>query len=72
MPFVDFMQTSFGRILRIVLGLVLISVGLFAFGGLLGVIIAIIGLVPLLAGAFGVCILGPLFGADFRGYIRTQ
>jgi Inner membrane protein YgaP-like, transmembrane domain len=72
MPFVDFMQSPLGRILRIVLGLALIGLGLFAFGGLPGVIVAIIGLVPLFAGAFGVCLVGPLFGTDFHGYIRTR
>ncbi len=72
MPFVTFMQTPFGRTLRVALGLVLIILGLFTFGGVLGVILAIIGLVPLVAGAMGVCLAGPLFGADFHGYIRTR
>ena len=72
MPFIDFMQSPFGRVLRIVLGLTLIGLGLFALGGFAGVIVAVIGVVPLVAGAFGVCIVGPLFGADFHGYIRTR
>lgn len=72
MPFVDFMQSLFGRILRIVVGLVLIGIGLLALGGPVGAIVAVIGLVPLIAGASGVCILGPLFGADVRGYTRTR
>lgn len=72
MPFVTFMQTPFGRALRIVLGLVLITLGLFTLGGLFGVIVAIIGLVPLVAGALGVCVAGPLFGTDFHGYRRSR
>lgn len=72
MPFVDFMQSSIGRVLRIVVGLVLIALGLFVIGGPAGGVVAVIGLVPLLAGAFGICIVGPLFGADFRGYVRSR
>lgn len=72
MPFVTFMQTPFGRALRVTLGLVLIILGLFALGGISGVILAIIGLVPLVAGTMGVCIAGPLFGADLRGHPGTR
>jgi hypothetical protein len=72
MPFVDFMQSPFGRTLRVTLGLVLIILGLFAVGGALGIVLAVVGLVPLVAGVMGVCIAGPLFGADFHGYIRTR
>ncbi len=68
MPLAAFMQSSFGRLLRIVLGCELIGLGRFALGGVGGVIVAIIGLVPLIAGAFGVCLVGPLFGADFHGH----
>ena len=72
MPFVDFMQSPIGRTLRIVVGLALISLGFFALGGPVGVIVTIVGFVPLLAGAFGVCLLGPLFGTDFRGDTRAR
>lgn len=67
MPLVTFLQTPLGRTLRVALGLVLILLGLFAIGGFLGVLLAIIGLVPLVAGVMGVCLAGPLFGADLRG-----
>lgn len=72
MLFVDFMQTPLGRTIRVALGLVLILLGLFTIGGFGGAILAIIGLVPLVAGAMGVCIAGPLFGADFHGHIRAR
>ena len=72
MTFVTFMQTPFGRTLRVTLGLVLIILGLFTLGGVMGVILAIIGLVPLVAGAMGVCIAGPLFGADLHGHSGTR
>jgi hypothetical protein len=72
MPFVDFMQSPFGRTLRVALGLVLILLGLFGVGGALGIVLAVVGLVPLVAGVTGICIAAPLFGADFHGFIRTR
>jgi hypothetical protein len=67
MSFVSFMRSTNGRLLRVVAGVVLILVGLAAVGGTGGVIIAIIGVVPLLAGIFNFCLFGPLFGVGLRG-----
>ena len=66
-PFVSFMASSAGRGARVVAGIVLIVLGIWPIGGALGVIVAIVGLVPLLAGAFDVCVLAPLFGQPFQG-----
>jgi hypothetical protein len=46
MPFVDYMQASFGRILQVVVGLALTGLGLFAVGGLMGTSVVMIGIVP--------------------------
>ncbi|MDQ5895551.1 MAG: hypothetical protein QG596_1812 [Actinomycetota bacterium] len=67
MGFVNFMRSNAGRLLRIVAGLALILVGLFVIGGTRGVIVAIVGLVPLAAGIFNFCLFGPLFGVDLWG-----
>lgn len=67
MGFVDFMRSNAGRLLRIVAGIALILVGLLAIGGTGGVILAIVGLVPLAAGIFNFCLFGPLFGVDLWG-----
>ena len=67
MGFVDFMRSNAGRLLRIVAGIALILVGLLAIGGTGGVIVAIVGLVPLAAGIFNFCLFGPLFGVDLWG-----
>jgi hypothetical protein len=67
MGFVKFMSSSAGRLLRIGAGVALIAIGLGAIGGTAGTIIAVVGVVPLLAGVFNVCLFGPLFGAGFRG-----
>jgi hypothetical protein len=62
-----FMATSTGRLIRIVLGLALIVIGLWGIGDTAGWIIAIIGLVPLAAGAANVCLIAPLLGEPLRG-----
>jgi hypothetical protein len=65
-PFVKFMASGAGRILRIVAGLALIALG-FYFQGTTGVIVGVIGAVPLAAGLFDFCIFAPLFGAPMSG-----
>lgn len=69
--FVTFMASTAGRLVRIVAGIVLILVGLFALGGTggntAGIVVAVIGLVPLLAGLFDVCLFAPLFGYPLSG-----
>lgn len=66
-PFVTFMSSSAGRILRIVAGLALVVWGWFGLGGITGIIVAVIGLLPLLAGVFDICLFAPLFGCPISG-----
>jgi len=70
MSFVSFMRSSAGRRLRIAGGGALIVAGL-AIGGTGMTILAIVGVVPLAAGAFNVCLFAPLFGLDFMGHKRA-
>ncbi len=65
--FVKFMASSAGRITRILAGLVLIVGGWFGLGGTGGTILAVVGLVPLVAGLFDFCVFAPLFGAPLSG-----
>lgn len=65
--FVGFMASIYGRGLRIVAGVALIVVGLFVVEGTGGIILAVVGLVPLFAGAFDFCIFAPLLGFPFLG-----
>ncbi len=67
MPFVTFMNSTAGRLVRVLLGVVLIVVGLAVVGGTGGIVLAVVGLVPIAAGAGNVCIAGPLFGCDLHG-----
>ncbi len=66
-PFVKFMVSPAGRLTRIVAGFALIAGGLFWVGGGVGIVIAAIGLVPLLAGSIDVCVFAPLFGYPLAG-----
>ncbi len=53
----NFMNTTAGRALRVVLGIVLVYVGLAVLGGTAGWIVAIVGLVPIAMGLYGHCLI---------------
>lgn len=63
----SFLAGSAGRLIRALAGLALILIGLFLVKGTGGWILAIVGLVPLLAGVFDFCVFAPLFGLPFVG-----
>lgn len=69
--FVGFMQSAAGRLLRIVVGIALIALGVFAVGGAWGVVLAVVGAVPLIAGVVGICLFAPLFGYTLTGERRS-
>jgi hypothetical protein len=65
MSFVKFMSSMSGRALRIVAGVVMVLVGLFAVQGIWVPILAIVGLVMLLAGLLNFCLIAPIVKAPF-------
>jgi purine-cytosine permease-like protein len=65
--FARFMAGTNGRIIRGVIGLVLIGIGLILIEPPLSIVVALIGLIPLTAGVFDFCLLTPLFGMPFKG-----
>jgi len=65
MSFLTFMSSPAGRVVRIVAGLALVLVGLAAGGGFIA--LSVIGLVPLAAGIFDVCLFAPLAKQPFTG-----
>ncbi len=67
MSLISFLASSTGRVVRIIAGIVLIAIGLLVIGSTGGLILAVIGLVPLLAGIFDFCVFAPLFGASVSG-----
>ncbi len=66
-PFITFMASSTGRIIRIAAGVALITWGLLGLDGTTGIIVAVAGAVPLLAGLFDFCLFAPLFGCPLSG-----
>lgn len=65
--FFRFIAGSLGRLIRILAGVALIVIGLWLVQGVGGWILAIVGLVPLLAGIFDRCVFAPMFGLPFDG-----
>lgn len=66
-PFVSFMASTTGRIVRIVAGIALIAWGVLGLGGTTGIIVAVVGVLPLLAGLLDFCVFAPLFGDPLSG-----
>lgn len=65
--FAQLMSTLGGRLGRGVAGIGLIAAGLGLVGGLPGVALAVVGVVPLLAGLADLCIFSALFGGPLHG-----
>lgn len=70
-----FLGSTWGRGVRVVAGLALIGTGIVLGDGWLA--LAIVGVLPLAAGVFDVCVLGPLFrlpvlGRRFRAATAGQ
>jgi hypothetical protein len=67
-PFISFMASRNGRIVRIVAGAILVVWGFFGIdNATTGTIVVLVGLVPLAAGIFDFCVFAPLFGAPLSG-----
>jgi Inner membrane protein YgaP-like, transmembrane domain len=66
-PMIKFLATTAGRITRIIAGIALIALGTLVVNGVGGIILAVVGLVPLVAGLFDFCVFAPLFGAPLAG-----
>jgi Protein of unknown function (DUF2892) len=65
--FVVFMASTAGRWVRIVAGVALIAWGWTMHQTTTGIILMVVGLVPLLTGVFNVCLIAPIIGAPFAG-----
>jgi hypothetical protein len=66
-PFIRFIASPAGRILRIVAGSATIAWGVLAIGGDDGMLIAAAGVLPILTGVFNICVVGPLIGGPISG-----
>ena len=65
--FAQFMSSAAGRILRVIAGLAIIYWGYTARATTTGTVLMIVGLVPLIAGAFNLCFFSPLLGGPLSG-----
>lgn len=65
--FAQFMSSAAGRIARIVAGLVLIGWGYSMSGETLGLVLMVVGVVPLVAGALDLCFISALLGGPMAG-----
>lgn len=72
MTFIAFMTSNRGRMMRVVAGIVLMSMGLVVVKDTLGTILALIALVPIAGGILDFCLVGVLMGYPFRGAVARE
>ena len=65
MPILRFLYSQPGRVVRIVVGVILIIIGA-SLGGWWWLLV-LVGVVPVLTGTFDICTLGPLVGKPLSG-----
>ena len=64
--FARFINSGIGRVIRIVAGLAIIWAG-YSMAGTLGTVLIVVGLVPLAAGIFNLCLISALLGGPLSG-----
>jgi hypothetical protein len=62
-----FVNSPAGRVARIVVGIGLIGWGYTQRGGTTGIVLMVVGLVPLAAGSFDWCLISALLGGPLSG-----
>lgn len=67
LAFAKWMAHPLGRLLRAGVGVGIMGAGLFAIGGTAGLVVAVAGTIPFVAGTANICILAPILRAPFRG-----
>ena len=65
MKFLSFMNTSTGRMIRVVAGMAVLVAGVLLGGGV-GAALAVFAVLPIATGVFGLCPINPLFGQPMR------
>jgi hypothetical protein len=65
--FSRFMASGRGRVGRAAFGAAIAGTGLVAVGGNAGLLVATVGLVPIAAGVFNLCLIAPIWGGHFFG-----
>ena len=67
MAFAKFMAGSIGRGVRVLTGVVLVVLGLFAMEQPVGYIVAALGAVFIVVGVLNICLIAPLIGVPLSG-----
>lgn len=70
--FARFINSPAGRVVRIVAGLVLLVWGYTQRADVAGIVLIVVGLVPLAAGMFDWCLISALLGGPIRGAVLRQ
>jgi Inner membrane protein YgaP-like, transmembrane domain len=71
--FAQFINSPAGRLMRLVVGIGLVGYGFTHRTSPSGLVLVVVGLIPLLAGAFDLCLISGLLGGPFRGArLRAQ
>ena len=65
--FAKFINSPAGRIARVVAGIALIVWGYTQLDSTTGIVLIVIGLVPLVAGGFDLCLISALLGGPISG-----
>lgn len=65
--FTKLMASAFGRTARVLAGAGIIAWGLLGVGDTNGLIVAAVGVLPILTGVMNICIVAPLMGAPLKG-----
>ena len=68
MAFVAFMRSWAGRVIRIAAGALLMWYGMTQMIGTAGLLVAALGVVPMAAGVFNFCLIGPMGGLTLMGH----
>jgi Protein of unknown function (DUF2892) len=66
-PFARFINSTAGRLARVIAGLALIGVGYVGLGGTAGIVVAAVGMVPLTTGSLNWCLISALLGGPING-----
>ncbi len=62
-----FINSQIGRVIRAVVGVVLLTVALVFLKNAWGAILALIAFIPIVAAMFDICLIAPLFGYPMEG-----
>ena len=65
--FARFVNSQSGRLIRLIAGGLLVGWGVMQRGSVTGLVLVVVGLVPLATGALDLCLISALLGGPIRG-----